>query len=336
MKKRYLVAGAIGGAIGATIAYKMLSRDDQVSWEDVFEDVIHSEYSHFVEVDGARVHFQEFGDRRHPTLILIHGYTASTYSWHKVTIALAERGFHVIALDLLGFGFSGKPKWFDYTITSQARMVSRFMNRLGIGRAIIAGCSYGGAVAATVALDYPEFIEKLILVDTISNDEVKNQAIFRLAGLPGIGEIVAAFLTDSRYFSKMRMHETLSKDNHHLITDARVEAIIRPLSAADAHNSALMSLRNWNANRIEADAHLINHQTLIIWGEEDTVVPVGNGEKLHQSILNSRMVVFRQCGHVPQEEYPEGFVQVVTNFCNDKKGNIEIGENERMRMGENK
>ncbi len=335
MKKRYLIAGAIGGAIGATIAYKMLSRESEVNWEDVFEDVIHSEHSHFVEVDGARIHFQEFGARGNPTLLLIHGYTASTYSWHKVTIALAEMGFHVIAVDLLGFGFSGKPRWFDYAITSQARMISRFMNRLGIGRATVVGCSYGGAVAATVALDYPEFVEKLILVDAISNDEVKNQTIFRLAGLPGIGEVVAAFLTDSRYFSRARMHNTLAPDNHHLITNERVEAIIRPLSAADAHNSALITLRNWDANRIETDAHLINHQTLIIWGEDDTVVPVRNGERLHQSILNSRMVVFRKCGHVPQEEYPEGFVQVVTDFCNDKQGKIDVGGNERMRLGTN-
>lgn len=332
MKKRYLVAGAIGGAIGATIAYKMLSRDNEVNWDEVFEDVIHSEYSHFVEVDGTRVHFQEFGDRRNPTLLLIHGFTASTYSWHKVTLALAERGFHVVAVDLLGFGFSGKPKWFDYTITSQARMISRFLNRIGVGRAIVAGCSYGGAVAATVALDYPEFVEKLILVDAISNDAVKNRTVFRLAGLPGIGEVVSAFLTDSRRFSKMRMHDTLAKENYHLITDERVEAIIRPLSAADAHNSVLMTLRNWDANRIEEDARLINHQTLLIWGEDDTVVPIHHAEKLHQSILNSRMVVFRQCGHVPQEEYPEGFVQVVTDFCHDKKGNVETGGNERIKL----
>jgi pimeloyl-ACP methyl ester carboxylesterase len=332
MKKRYLVAGAVSGAIGAAIAYKMLSRDNEVVWEDVFEDVIHSEYSHFTKIDGARIHFQEFGDSRNPTLLLIHGFTASTYSWHKVTLALAERGFHVIAVDLLGFGFSGKPKWFDYTITSQARMITRFLNRLGIGKATLVGCSYGGAVAATVALDYPEFVEKLVLVDAVSNDYVKKRTIFRLAGLRGVGEVVSAFLTDSRRFSKARMHETLSKDNHHLITDERVEAIIRPLSAADAHNSVLTTLRNWDANRIEEDAGLINHQTLLIWGEEDTVVPLENGEKLHQSILNSRMVVFRKCGHVPQEEYPEGFVQVVTDFCNDKKGKLEIGGNERMRM----
>ncbi|NJM52432.1 MAG: alpha/beta hydrolase [Blastocatellia bacterium] len=215
MKKRYLVAGAVSGAIGAAIAYKMLSRETEVNWDDVFQDVMHSEYSSFTKVDGTRIHFQEFGDSRNPTLLLIHGFTASTYSWHKVTLALAERGFHVIAVDLLGFGFSGKPKWFDYTITSQARMIARFLNRLGIGKATLVGCSYGGAVAASVALDYPEFVEKLILVDAISNDDVKKRTVFRLAGLPGIGEVVSAFLTDSPRFSKMRMHDTLAKENHH-------------------------------------------------------------------------------------------------------------------------
>lgn len=332
MKKTYIAAGAIGGALGAAIAYKMLSREREVSWEEVFQDVTHSEYSNFVEVDGMRIHFQEFGDKRNPTLLLIHGYTASTYSWHLVTLALAERGFHVVVPDLVGFGFSSKPKWFDYTITAQARMIARFLNRIGVGRAIVAGCSYGGAVAATLALDYPEFVEKLILVDAVINDEVKKMAISRLAQLPGVGEVATAFLVDSRYFSRSRMHETLAKSNHHLITDERIKAAMRPLNAADAHNSILTTLRNWNANRIEKDAHLINHQTLIIWGEEDTVIPIRNGENLHQSILNSRMVVFRKCGHVPQEEYPEGFVQVVTDFYNDKKGKIEVGNNERMRL----
>ena len=130
------------------------------------------------------------------------------------------------------------------------------------------------------------------------------------------------------------MQDTLAPDNHDLITAERVEAIVRPLSAADAHNSVLMTMRNWFANRIEEDANLINHQTLIIWGEQDTVIPIQNGDKLHQSILNSRMVVFRNCGHVPQEEYPDGFVQVVTDFCNDKKGKLDVRGDQRMRMAD--
>jgi dipeptidyl aminopeptidase/acylaminoacyl peptidase len=73
----------------------------EVNWDDVSDKVVHAENSHFVDVDGARVHYQEFGAAgNNPTLLLIHGYTASTFVWHIVAPMLAERGFHVVAVDL--------------------------------------------------------------------------------------------------------------------------------------------------------------------------------------------------------------------------------------------
>lgn len=322
MKKRNL-ALAFGGAIGAAVAVKMLTRAKSVDWNDVSDLVPHAENSHFAQVDGARVHYQEFGERSNPTLILIHGYTASLYVWKTVAPMLAEEGFHVIALDLLGFGYSEKPSWFDYSITSQARVVARFMNRLGIGRGTIIGSSYGGAVAATLALDYGERVEKLVLIDTVANDTLKNHPILKLAAIPGVGEALAPFLIDSRAYQRRRMRGTLSPANHDLITNERVEGILRPLTAADAHHSLLATSRNWHATRIEQDAHLIHQPTLIIWGEDDRVIPVDDGRKLHESILNSRLVVFRNCGHVPQEEKSELFTEIVSEFCHDRKGRIQ-------------
>jgi pimeloyl-ACP methyl ester carboxylesterase len=319
MKKRYLAAGAGLGVVGGLIGWKFLTRAREVNWEDFAEEIHHPSHSHFVEVDGLRIHYQEFGEKNNPTLLLIHGYTASTFVWQTTAPMFAENGFHVLAVDLIGFGFSSKPSWFDYTITAQARVIERFMNRLGIGRATLVGSSYGGAVAATVALDYPEFVEKLVLVDAVINDEAKNIPILKLANLPGVGEIVSPFLIDSKRFLKRRMRRTLGAASHHLITKERIEGVRRPLRAADAHRSVLRTARNWDANRIEADAALINQPTLIVWGEHDTVIPIHNGEKLHQEILNSRFVVFKDCGHVPQEEAAESFVNVVTEFCRHKK-----------------
>lgn len=332
MKKKNLALG-IGGAIGGLIAWKMLSRAGEVAWDDVSDKIVHAEHSHFVEVDGARVHYQEFGAAgNNPTLLLIHGYPASTFVWHIVAPVFAERGFHVVAVDLLGFGFSDKPSWFDYSIASQGRMIERFMDRLGIGRATIIGSSYGGAVAMTVALDYAERVEKLVLVGTIINDEVKKQLLFKLGTIRGVGEILSPFLIDSNRFLKRRMRGTLWSSNHHLITPERIEGVQRPLRAANAHRSVLATARKWDANRIEQDAYLINHPTLILWGEHDTVVPIHNGEKLHESILNSRLVVFKDCGHVPQEETPDSFVNVVSDFCRSPKGKFELKDNEEMQF----
>ncbi len=331
MKLKHLALG-FGGAVGAVVAAKMLTRAATVDWHDVSEKVIHAENSHFVEIDGATVHFQEFGDRNSPTLLLIHGFTASVYVWKTVAPQLANEGFHVVAVDLIGFGFSDKPSWFDYKITSQARMLARFMDRLGIGRATVVGSSYGGAVALTLALDYTERVEKLVLVDAVINDEVKNQPILKLARIPGVGEVLTPFLLDSKMFMKMRMQGTLAPANHHLITKDRIESIIRPLHAKDGHNAVLQAGRNWDANRIEEDAHLINQPTLIIWGEEDTVIPIHNGETLYNSILNSRFVVLKNCGHVPPEEKPDLFVSLVSGFSHDRKGRIAEPESEEVKL----
>lgn len=319
MKKRYLAAGAATSAIGGLIAWKFLTRAGKVNWEKIADKVPHSENSQFVEVDGATVHYQEFGDAGSQTLLLIHGFTSSTYVWHTVAPIFADRDFHVVAVDLLGFGYSDKPAWFEYSIASQARMIERLMDRLGIGRAVLIGSSYGGAVASTVALDYPERVGKLVLVDAVINDEVKNQTILKLASIAGLGELVAPFLLDSKAFLRYRMKNTLAPQNHHLITRERVNSAHRPLNAADAHHSVLISARNWDANRIEEDAYLINQPTLIVWGEEDQIVKLSDGEKLHREILNSRLVVLKDCGHVPQEEKPERFVELVSEFCRDQK-----------------
>ena len=321
MNKKNLALG-FGGAVGALVAWKILSRAREVSWEDFADKIHHAENSHFVEVDGATVHYQEFGERSNPTLILIHGFTASTYVWQTVAPMLADENFHVIAVDLLGFGFSQKPAWFEYSIVSQARMIERFMDRIGIGRAVLVGSSYGGAVASTVALDYPERVEKLVLVSAVVNDEAKQSSILRLTALRGVGEIVSPFLIDSKRFLKFRMQRTIAPANHHLITKERIEAVHRPLRAKNAHHSVLTSARKWDASRIEADAHLINQPTLLIWGEDDNVIPVRNGEKLYDSILNSRLVVLKDCGHVPPEENPERFVELVTEFSRNKKGKV--------------
>jgi pimeloyl-ACP methyl ester carboxylesterase len=331
MKKRN-IGLAFGGAIGAAVAVKMLTRARSVNWDDVSELVPHSENSHFVQVDGARVHYQEFGDASQPTILLIHGYTASLYVWKTVAPIFAESGFHVVALDLLGFGYSEKPSWFDYAISSQARVVARFMDRLGIGRATIVGSSYGGAVAATLALDYPERVEKLVLADTVCNDNLKDHPILRLAAVPGLGEAITPFLVDSRAFQRYRMRGTLARANHELITDERVASILRPLTAADAHHSLLATSRAWSANRIERDAYLISQRTLIIWGEQDRVIPVEDGYKLYDSILHSRLVILKDCGHVPQEEKSGPFAEIVTEFCRDRKGRLsEVGEGATLR-----
>jgi pimeloyl-ACP methyl ester carboxylesterase len=317
MKKKYIAAG-IGGAIGAAIAWKFLTRADTVHWEQAAGEMHHAGNSSFVEVDGLRVHYQEFGEDNSPVMLLIHGYSASTFTWKTSAPLLADLGFRVIAVDMIGFGYSSKPGWFDYTIQSQARVIERFMDRLGIGSALVVGSSYGGGVAAMLTLDYPERVEKLVLVDAVSNDDALNNPLVHLAKTPLIGELLGAFLVDSKAFVRHQMRTSMAPGNHHLVDETRINGVHRPLHAADGHNSMLYSIRNWQAQRIEHDAHLIKQPVLLIWGEQDIVILPQNGRTLHRLIPDSKLVMFKNCGHVPQEECPEDFVRVVSEFCATK------------------
>src|SRR5882724_11102692 len=152
MKKRYWIAGAAT----AVVAAKLLARPRDVNWEKSRQTVFHAEHSRFTEVNGVRVHYQEVGRRDAPPLVLLHGFASSTLVWSKVFLKLAAAGFRVIVPDLLGYGYSDKPRRAEYTIEAQAETIIGLMNYLELPDAVVVGSSYGGAVAATCALDYPD------------------------------------------------------------------------------------------------------------------------------------------------------------------------------------
>lgn len=318
MKKRYLIAGAYG-LTGAWLAAKLLSRPRDVDWASHATSLPHADRSRFVEVDRIRVHYQEASRPDAPVILLIHGFCASNFIWSEVLLAVADAGYRVIAPDLIGYGFSEKPPRGEYTIKAQAQTIIRLMDQLGITRAALVGSSYGGAVAATCALDYPERVERLVLVGAVANDAVKSQPLLRLAASPVVGDLLSPVLIDSRRLMEWRMKKVYAEENAHLLDAKRMTAHHRPLRTANAHRAILQTLRRWDAARLERDAHLITQQTLLVWGEADVDVPVRHGERLHAQIPNSRLIVFRRCGHLPQEERPVEFAGLIAGFCKSMK-----------------
>jgi pimeloyl-ACP methyl ester carboxylesterase len=313
MKKRYWIAGAATLAV----AGKLLLRPRDADWHKCRDVVFHSECSRFIDVDGVRVHYQEAGDEDAPALVLIHGFASSTLVWSKVFLKLAEAGYRVIALDLLGYGYSAKPRNGEYTIAGQAKLLTRLLNKLGIPRAIFVGSSYGGAIAATCALDYPERVEKLILVGTVNNNRPLDFTLMRVFGSPLFGDVVSPLLIGSRRLLRRRMKRVY--DRHEWVLDERrVDARHLPLRAAGTQRAIIRTVRGWDAERISRDAHLITQPTLLLWGETDQEIPLADGERLHAEIPGSRLIVFLECGHLPHEEYPEAFTNVVIDFCKTK------------------
>lgn len=310
MKKRYWIAGAATLAVAA----KLILRPRDADWHKCRDVVFHSEHSCFIDIDGVRVHYQEAGDKHAPAMVLIHGFASSTLVWSKVFLKLAAAGYRVIAVDMLGYGYSAKPRNGEYTIPGQAKLLTRLLDHLGIPRAIFVGSSYGGAVAASCALDYPKRVEKLILVGAVNNNRPLEFTLMRLFGSPVVGDVVSPLLIGSRRLLRRRMKRVY--DRHSWVLDERrVDARHLPLRASGTQRAIVRTVRGWDAERISRDAHLITQPTLLLWGENDPDIPLADGERLHAEIPGSRLLVFLNCGHIPHEEYPEAFTNIVSDFC---------------------
>jgi pimeloyl-ACP methyl ester carboxylesterase len=312
MKKRYLLAGATGVVAGA-VAAKLLTRPRDVSWPNSINLIYHPEHSWFTTVGGVRIHYQEAGDENAPPMILIHGFISSNLVWNEVFLPLARAGFRVIAPDLPGYGYSDKPFDARYTIDAQAYAVLGLMDRLGIDRATIVGASYGGAVAATIALDYPDRVANLVLVGAVTNDQPKKKLLLRLAGVPLLGDIATPLFLGSRWILRKRTEEVYRRLGYP-VDERKLAARHHLLATANTHRAMIRTVRRWRADRIERELSLIRQPTLLVWGEEDTHIPVSNAFQLRDAIPNSRLIVFRRCGHLPPTEYPEKFVEVVAEF----------------------
>src|SRR5215207_2141601 len=317
MKKRYWIMGSATAAATLAVAGRLLTRPRDADWNRNRDVVFHSEHSRFIDVDGIRVHYQEAGDAKAPAVVLIHGFASSTLVWSKVFLQFAAAGYRVIAPDMLGYGYSAKPRNGEYTIAGQAKLLTRFLDAVEIPRAIVVGCSYGGAVAATCALDYPDRVEKLILVGAVNNNRPLAFKLMRFFGSPVLGDVVSPLLIGSRRLLRRRMKRVY--DRHAWAMDERrVDARHLPLRAAGTQRAIINTVRRWDAERISRDAHLITQPTLLLWGENDREIPLSDGEHLQAEIPGSRLIVFLKCGHLPHEEYPEAFTNVVIDFCKAK------------------
>ena len=313
MKKRYLLAG-ISGVVAGVVATKLLTRPKDVSWPDSLDFIYNPEYSWFTRVNGVRIHYQEAGDEKALPIILIHGFISSNLIWSHVLKPLAEKGFRAIAPDLPGYGYSEKPADAQYTIAEQARNMVAFMDRLGIKKAIICGASYGGAIAATMALDYPERVAKLILVGAVTNDDPKKNFLLRVSVLPIIGDIATPLFLGSRWILRKRtedMYRRLGRP----VNEKMVASRHHLLETANAHRAMIRTARHWSASRIEREASLIRQPTMLVWGDQDDHIPLEIAFGLRDKMPNAKLIIFRNCGHLPPAESPEKFVEAVAAFA---------------------
>lgn len=302
----------------ATVALTVFwfARPADVSFDEVRAGVPYANYSHFADIDGVRIHYQEKGTGT--PLVLIHGYTSLTYSWKDVFEPLAKN-FHVIAVDLKGFGFSGKPDG-DYTRRAQAVLVEHLLEHLNIQKAWLCGNSMGGEVALNVALANPQRVAGLILIDS-AGVEVPGSGSLAPGYLllPGVGRILIALSLTSDKLVRQGLAKSFYDQSK--VTADRVANYYRPLQTRGGQLAALRARTQWGLYPVEASLGEITMPTLILWGEQDALIPLAAGIKMNKLIKSSKLVVFDNCGHLPQEEAPTRTVDELMKFVGEQKPN---------------
>lgn len=262
------------------------------------------------EVDGLQLRYVRHG--RGPTLVLIHGFASSLYTWSEVLPELA-RTHDVVAFDLPGFGGSDMPADLSWPVLPRA--VLALMDRLGVGRATLVGHSLGGAVVLTVAAQSPERVDGLVLIDSagFNVDPRARPKLVGLAASPALGA-VAGVLPLRRALATRGLRQVFHDDAR--VTPERVEEYVAPLRRA-AWLPAMRSLLTSRQRELEGFPALlprVRAPTLILWGREDAWAPLEQAARFQAGIAGSRVVIFAACGHVPHEEQPAEALRALRSF----------------------
>jgi 2-hydroxy-6-oxonona-2,4-dienedioate hydrolase len=250
---------------------------------------------------GAKIHYVEAGSG--PVVVLLHGLGGNATNWAFNIAPLAHK-YRVVVPDQIGFGQSDKPL-INYRIATYVDFLDAFLKELKIERASLVGNSLGGWVAASFALAHPEKVERLVLVDAAGFAFAQGFDTSQLIKLnpstrEGMKELVShlfynklIFMSDG--FINASMAARINAGDGHTIRSI-TESIIRREDILDKRLSA------------------IKQPTLIIWGREDGLLPLADGQRFQKEIAGAQLLVFDQCGHVPQVEKASEFNAAVLKF----------------------
>jgi pimeloyl-ACP methyl ester carboxylesterase len=267
-------------------------------------------------IHGKRLTYRLAG--KGPLVLLIHGMAGSATTWKQVMPALSER-FTVLAPDLFGHGESDKTKG-DYSLGAMASVLRDLIVALGFKRATVVGQSYGGGIAMQLAYQYPERCERLVLVNAGGLGAEVNP-LLRLLTLPGSEAVLLVACAPP----VRRVVETIGR----LALRKRLEgATVIPelwrsyssLGNVEARRAFLRTLRaviDPRGQSVSANDKLYlaaGMPTLIIWGDEDRVIPVEHAYAAHAVIPGSWLEIIEGVGHYPHCEAPERFVTALTEF----------------------
>lgn len=259
---------------------------------------------------GIRTNTHDIGNGS--PVLLIHGSGPGVSAWAnwRLTIPELVKRHRVIAPDMVGFGYSERPAGQRYGMDVWVRQAVGLLDALGIARADLVGNSFGGALALAIAIRHPQRVRRLVLMGSVG-------VPFPITpGLDAVWGYTPSLDNMRRLLDLFAFDRRLANDE---LAQLRYEASVRP-GVQEAFAAMFSAPRQrWvdaMASR-EQDVRRIPHETLVIHGREDRIIPLSNSLTLAEWIHRAQLHVFGQCGHWTQIEHAARFTRLVGDFLGE-------------------
>lgn len=306
------------GGVGALDEIELTSKYGAVG-RSPWMDIDWREHQHWIDVAGRPMNVIDLGGGSR-TIVFVHGLSGSWPNWlEQLPVFAADH--RVIAMDLPGFGHSPMPGE-KITISGYARMLDELMEKLGIGASTFVGNSMGGFISAELAIDFPQRVERLVLVSPAGVSTYRHTRAERLEPLLlRAAPLIAAYTgwtaarSDSFTCRPGLRNLTLGFVTRH-------PSRLSPALAAEQLRGAgkpgfMQALRANLEYPVRERLPEIACPTLIVWGEEDKVIPVADASIFEELISSSRKVIYKDTGHMAMLERPAAFNELLSDFLAD-------------------
>jgi pimeloyl-ACP methyl ester carboxylesterase len=255
--------------------------------------------SRFVSIDGHRIHYYVNGPAGGSPIVLVHGLGGRSEDWIRLSPYLQKSGYRVYTPDLLGFGQSEEPVDATYSIQDQADLVVGFFDAMGLAKADLGGWSMGGWIAQRVAVDHPERVSRLILMDS--------------AGLTMAPDWDTRLFTPTTPAELRQLNALLTPNPPALPSFVAKDMLRTSANYSWVVKRALASMMTAK-DVTDEDLPSLKMPVLILWGELDRITPLSEGWAMHGLIPQSDMVVASGCGHLAPLSCSSAFGNEITRF----------------------
>ncbi len=256
--------------------------------------------------EPAKIHYIEAGSGE--PMLLVHTVGQSFYTWRNVFEQLSQ-SYRVIAVDLLGHGYSSRPLQFDYTIREQSQALELFMDAMGIQSAHIVAFSMGALYALDLCIRAPHRVGRMVLSSP--------------GGLTPQMPLLVRMI-DSSLFGGLACRLYTYKSVENVLQDCLFDLTVLTNEVLEGYYSTIadnlsrkaiqLSLHNFDEQEVEKDLRTVDNEVLILWGAEDKWHAPDSSELYHAALKNAQFGVVRNAGHLMHEEKPQRFVEAVREY----------------------